>query len=65
MVATDEPGSTGILMKFTISEESNGTRRVIVSPQIIASNGEEARITEGRENQPGPVTIAVVAKRVQ
>jgi type II secretory pathway component HofQ len=65
MVATDDTGSTGILMKFTISEEFNGTRRIIASPQIIASNGKEARITEGNDIQPDSVTIAVVAKRVQ
>ncbi len=55
----------GILIKLSIVEERNGTKKVIGTPQMIVKSGSEAQMTQGNEGETPFVKATLIGTRVQ
>ncbi|MNL72967.1 hypothetical protein D3C87_1983660 [compost metagenome] len=54
----------GILIKLSIIEEKDGTKKIIGTPQMIVKSGSEAQVTQGKEDETPFIKASLVGTRV-
>ncbi len=55
----------GILIKLSITEEKNGSTKVIGTPQMIIKSGFETQMTQGKEGEAPFIKTSLVGTRIQ
>jgi hypothetical protein len=55
----------GILISLSITEEKDGTKKIVGTPQMIVKSGHKAKMTEGKEGETPFFKASLTGTRVQ
>lgn len=67
MKVTDDDSKTkdGILISLTVTEEKDGAKKIVGTPQMLIKSGDGAQMTQGKEGETPFLKASLTGTRVQ